>query len=328
MYYMNYTSRMVAAAHDRQCLQRDAHFVGMSLIAMIVAMYGLSYTLSYVLTVTRLDITLSAIQWEWANILLYVLTMAPPVAITAVVCKQPIRPLSDHRPLHPLSFVCLVCIGLAVCIFANFVANYIVDFLSLFGIGVPNLSDGMEATADSILINLLSTAILPGIFEEMVFRGYILQALRRYGDGFAVVVSSVLFGLVHVNLLQIPFALIVGLICGYVVVQTRNIWVAVVIHTLNNATSVILNAVGHSLTDGVYIQVYLTVSLILVVLGAICFVGLKAADSPLLDRPSGGWTSLSPAEKRSALFTSPAFLVAVILLAMITLFKTLDYSGI
>ena len=47
------------------------------------------------------------------------------------------------------------------------------------------------------MLNLVSTAVLPALVEEMVFRGYILGALRPQGDGLAIVFSAVFFGLLH-----------------------------------------------------------------------------------------------------------------------------------
>ena len=324
MYYTPYALKSVAADDDRRHLQKDAHFVGMCLIAITAAMYGLSYLISFVLYM--LQVNLTTFQTELVNMGFYALTTAPPAIFAAVVCHRPIRPLSDHRPVRPVTFVCLVSIGLSICIFANLVANYIVSFLSNFGIGTPDFSNTVDGSTQSVLINLLSTAILPGVCEELVFRGYILQALRRYGDGFAITASAVLFGLLHRNVLQIPFALIMGLICGYVVVQTRNIWIAITIHTLNNAMAVLLTALLHAESEAVYIQTNVVVSLALAVLGAVCFVALKAADSPVLQRPSSGWTNLTKPQKWGGLFTSPAFLIAVILLGLLTLFNTIAYS--
>lgn len=48
----------------------------------------------------------------------------------------------------------------------------------------------------------------------MLFRGYFLRLLRPYGTWFAVIVTAILFALMHGNILQIPFAFLVGLACG------------------------------------------------------------------------------------------------------------------
>lgn len=329
---LNYAQYGLASAIDRHALRRDAHFVGMSLIAVVVCMQVIAAVPLLLLAaigvvdMTAADYGLSADGLALLNMVLYLLTMAPPVVVTALICRQKINPFAARRRVDPVSFLCLLGFGMAVCILANYVANYIVSFLGQFGVSWPESTVDVEPTLSSLVINLIATAILPGICEEVVFRGYILQSLRRYGDGFAIAVSAVLFGLLHGNVLQIPFALIVGLICGFVVVQTGNIWVSIVLHTLNNAMAVILTAVDPLLTPSGSIQVNVTVAVLLTVIGAACFLALRAVDSPLLERPSGGWTSLTRKEKWSALFASPAFVVAVVLMVLITLVNTMAYS--
>lgn len=327
-----YTQYALAAAIDRHHLRRDAHFVGVSLIAVVVCMQFLSAIPLFLLAgVGVLDLTqenygLDANGMALLNMAVYLLTLAPPVVITALACRQKIRPFSDHRRVNPVSFLSLVAVGMAVCIMSNFVANFFAGILSQFGIGWPDTTGNIESSPSSLVINLIATAIIPGILEEMVFRGYILQALRPYGDGFAVVVSACLFGLLHGNVLQIPFALIVGLICGYLVVQTGNIWIAVALHTLNNAMAVILTYCASFLPPADSSRLDMTVSLLVAAVGTACFLGLKASSSPFLKRPSGGWTSLTLQEKFSGLLSSPAFVIAVVLMIFVTLLGTMAYS--
>ena len=78
----------------------------------------------------------------------------------------------------------------------------------------------------------------------MIFRGYKLGAFREHGDGLAVVLSAVLFGLFHGNVLQVPFAFILGLALGFLVVLTDSIWPAVLLHFVNNLLSVVLGYLG------------------------------------------------------------------------------------
>ncbi len=327
-----YTQYGLASAIDRHRLRHDAHFVGVSMIAVVACMQFLSVIPLFmlggigVLDLTQDNYGLSGNGMALLNLALYLITLAPPVVVTALACRQKIRPFGQHRRVSPLSFACLVGVGLAVCIMANFVANYFVSFLSQFGIGWPDTSGNIESTPSSLVINLIATALIPGLLEELVFRGYVLQALRPYGDGFAIVVSSLLFGLLHGNVLQIPFAFIVGLICGFVVVQTGNIWVSVVLHMLNNAMAVILTYAGTFMSQQASSRLDTTVSLIVALIGTACFLGLKATGSSLLEKPSGGWTSLSVKEKWSALFSSPAFVLSLALMVVVTLISTFAYS--
>ena len=89
------------------------------------------------------------------------------------------------------------------------------------------------------VISFLTTACAPALIEEFFFRGAILGSLRKFGDSFAIFTSAILFGLVHGNLIQIPFAFTIGLLLGFAVVKTGSIWTGVLIHFLNNFLAVL-----------------------------------------------------------------------------------------
>jgi membrane protease YdiL (CAAX protease family) len=85
-------------------------------------------------------------------------------------------------------------------------------------------------------------AIAP-IFEEFLFRGLILQALRKSrGTAQALAVSSVLFGLCHVRILAALFpACAAGLIFGAIALRTRSTLPAIVSHAAINAAPLLLS---------------------------------------------------------------------------------------
>jgi hypothetical protein len=84
------------------------------------------------------------------------------------------------------------------------------------------------------------------IYEELVFRGWVLgQLVRRHSNAFAIVVSSLLFGLLHlrnVYWLDTPelvrsmafTGLVLGPFLGWVTLKARSVWPAVVLHFANN----------------------------------------------------------------------------------------------
>ena len=78
-----------------------------------------------------------------------------------------------------------------------------------------------------------NASILAPLWEELLFRGYVLRTLRPYGKRFAVMGSGVLFGLFHGNLLQTPYAVLMGLVLGYLTVEYSIHW-AVLLHLFNN----------------------------------------------------------------------------------------------
>ena len=100
----------------------------------------------------------------------------------------------------------------------------------------------------SFVISMLCVGILPALLEEFAFRGIVLGALRKYlNDGTAILISATLFGLLHGNLQQIPFAFGVGLILGYSTVYCKSIVPAMVLHGINNSFSVMLDFATRSM---------------------------------------------------------------------------------
>lgn len=83
---------------------------------------------------------------------------------------------------------------------------------------------------------LLLAAVVPAVCEELAFRGFILSGLRHLGHRWrAIVFAAVLFGLAHGILQQELIACLVGVVLGYLAVQTGSILPCIVFHMLHNA---------------------------------------------------------------------------------------------
>lgn len=107
------------------------------------------------------------------------------------------------------------------------------------GIGAIQLTSVTDISIIEVLLLLISTAVIPGIVEEIMFRGIILTNLAPYGKGMAIVCSALLFGLMHMNPAQFFYTTLMGLILGYIYVKTRSIWICIIIHFTNNSLGVV-----------------------------------------------------------------------------------------
>lgn len=63
---------------------------------------------------------------------------------------------------------------------------------------------------NNLLILIILGAIFPAIVEELIYRCVLYRVLRACGIIYATVVSSIIFGLVHMNFIQITFAFCLG----------------------------------------------------------------------------------------------------------------------
>ena len=98
---------------------------------------------------------------------------------------------------------------------------------------------GTEISVIEIILLFVSTAVIPGVVEEIMFRGIILTNLKPYGKGMAIVCSALLFGLMHMNPAQFFYTTVMGLALGYIYVKTNSIWLCMIIHFSNNALGVV-----------------------------------------------------------------------------------------
>lgn len=91
---------------------------------------------------------------------------------------------------------------------------------------------------------VLLIGLLPAICEELAFRGFILNGLRRTGHKWgAIVLTSALFGIVHMLLQQSLSAFLVGIVIGYVAVKTNSLFPAMLFHFTHNSLAILTGTV-------------------------------------------------------------------------------------
>ncbi|MBQ5609060.1 MAG: CPBP family intramembrane metalloprotease [Rikenellaceae bacterium] len=89
--------------------------------------------------------------------------------------------------------------------------------------------------------SVLMLAILAPVMEEVLFRGILLESVReKYSSGRAIVVSALMFGVIHVIPQQVVNAFVIGLILGFIYVRTDSLWPVIIIHALNNAMAYVI----------------------------------------------------------------------------------------
>ncbi len=90
------------------------------------------------------------------------------------------------------------------------------------------------------IVLLVQLVVIAPLFEEFWFRGIVLESLRPYGNGFAIFVSALMFGLTHANLNQFFYAFVLGIGLGYIAVSTESIVTTTIMHAMFNSISGIM----------------------------------------------------------------------------------------
>ena len=122
------------------------------------------------------------------------------------------------------------------------ISGYLMELINYIN---PSFSSGFESVSKAMdssnfIIVFVSTCILAPILEEIIFRGLVLNnLLSKRSILYSIVLSSLLFGLIHMNMLQGVNAFILGLSLAVVYIKTRNIYICMLGHFLNNLFSII-----------------------------------------------------------------------------------------
>lgn len=95
--------------------------------------------------------------------------------------------------------------------------------------------------APSVWLLLLVMAVTPAICEELAFRGFILSGMRHMGHRWGAILGSALFfGATHGILQQSISAAVLGVVLGYLVVQTGSLLASILFHLLYNSASMLM----------------------------------------------------------------------------------------
>jgi membrane protease YdiL (CAAX protease family) len=93
----------------------------------------------------------------------------------------------------------------------------------------------------AFVISIILVGIVPAFTEEMFFRGILLKGFREnYSERKAVIISALLFGIVHLNPWQFLPAFIIGLFSAWICIRTKTILLSIYLHGFNNLLAVAL----------------------------------------------------------------------------------------
>lgn len=111
---------------------------------------------------------------------------------------------------------------------------------------IPLIADSLESfdntwstiEAEPYIWPLLSVVIVGPIVEELLFRGILFHYLEKVNTGwFPIIISGILFGLWHMEPVQVVYTTLMGIALGLIYAKTRNLKVTISLHMLNNFLS-------------------------------------------------------------------------------------------
>lgn len=217
--------------------QRALSRIGLAYFLYFVIAYGAQLLLVPLISLLPEEVTEAPLTvWLSSLVPMYLLAL-PVFFLTVLPIPEAVPARRRLRVRHFLLF---------------FVVSYAVMYLTnLLGIAINLLTDSLFGSASSagatelisespLIYTLLFAVLLGPAVEELMFRRLILTRLRRFGDGFAILVSALIFALFHGNLAQFFYAFAVGLLLGWLYTSTGRLLHPILLHvSLNFAGSIL-----------------------------------------------------------------------------------------
>jgi len=197
-------------------------------ISLILAMLGLAQLAT---KYTSLAYVLTAIIP-----LVYIFFMSKNASQSPFLTPAPLNRPNYGRLNKILFFVLLL--------FAPSAMGIIIDPLT----ALMPMPDAMKAIFENLYLGtplwdtILATSIMAPLFEEFLCRGIILRGMleNNMAPWKAIVWSSLIFAVIHMNPWQGVAAFALALFFGWVYYRTRNLWACVFLHFVNNFTSIMI----------------------------------------------------------------------------------------
>lgn len=239
-----------------------------------------------------------------------------PFALYAVHTRIPFESALPLRRVPAKLVAAAVMMALSVSVIGIYASEAMYHLFSAFGVyfyePILKLPEDLASTG----LYILNLTILPAIFEEMAFRGFLMQSLRRFGDSFALLTSAILFALVHTSPLSMPNAFLMGLVIGYFVLFTGSLYTGMIIHLVHNLFSLLISQLGwldHSIAN----IIFLSIQAVYMVLGIIAVVLLLRGYSNMFALKHSDTINRSSQKLRCFFCTLPfvAFLILILLQA-------------
>ena len=319
-----YFQKQQEKKNDKKILKTIGALCGFSIVVYFVMSTLIGFFVAFMYSNTSLNIDFIYEQglgsWAFSSIAT-VLFIGLPFLATYVVLRK--KKITGILPLgttyNTKASIYLVVAFLPLTLLSTFLINFISLMVQSFmGVDFTSGMEDMSVTSvKDFLFMTLFVAIIPAILEEIAIRGVLLQPLRRFGDGFAIVVSAVIFSLLHGNMVQIPYTVIAGIYFGYVMVATGSLWPSIILHFLNNFYSVMITAFDSNFSMEIANVSTLGTMGLMTVAGIFAFNKYRSMNYKV--SLAKGVNSLKKIEKVTSVFVNIPMIMAIILMIITTL---------
>ncbi len=205
----------------------NIQFIMVYFVIMIIALYyiGGSWQLK--------DMMNGLIKTQLLIILL-------PVIMILRISKADIKKTLRLNYTNPINFLLVLIAALPLLLLSGILGQIINHIFPVSEAYLEILQNLITVQQEGLWFTIFVVGILPGVCEEVMFRGFILNALRKKGVWYGIILTAVLFGAFHLDPFRFLPATLLGIWLGYLAVKTNSLFVPVLAHFLQNSLAILI----------------------------------------------------------------------------------------
>lgn len=185
---------------------------------------------------------------------MYLIGMPALIALVRQLPGQ--EPVAEKKKISPGQFLIalLMCFALMYC--GNMIGTLITTVIGIIkGSEVENAIMTI-ATGSNMFVTFFYMVLCAPVLEEYVFRKLIVDRSVKYGQGVAVILSGLMFGLFHGNLNQFAYAFLLGMFLAFIYVKTGDLRITIGLHMCINFVGGIVSV---WVLKGIHLEEYISV---------------------------------------------------------------------
>jgi len=173
-----------------------------------------------------------------------ILIILLPTLLVLKISKSDVKRVLRLNRTSSLNYLLIILMAFPIFILAVLIMQMINLIYPIPESYIEVINKLVQTKNVGIWKNLLIVAVLPGICEETMFRGYIINGFQKFGFWKAIVITGLFFGLLHLDPFRFIPVTLLGIWLGYLLLKTNSLYVPILAHIANNSLAVILGKFG------------------------------------------------------------------------------------
>ena len=167
--------------------------------------------------------------------LLYYLTCTALPCLLYARRRRVWRALRLEQPLSPVSAIYAAMAAVVSLPLGSNIALFWSLLLNKLGLDAGGAAMYVPADTSGLLLAVFYVAVIPGVCEELAFRGLVFSAWERRGSRRAVWISALLFASLHGSIAGFPTQLLLGVALGLLALGSGSLYAGMIFHTVYNS---------------------------------------------------------------------------------------------